>query len=218
MRSRISVRFSPVAVMPWLRRPITAWAGSGSRSISSATDSASSCVPHGCSRRSQECPPSRRARGGSRRRRGDAVDHPVLDRVHRHAAWLDAGRHAEDDASIRLVVPDDKQVVAPDGLELGLVHATRTHPESASRPSGGEVAVGEAAHLVEPHHAPQVALRQAPRTGNGAGTGQAGRGACPPHRLRRAISSPSQSSGSRSGRNSLSITSFPTFASGASRA
>ena len=47
MRSRISVRLSPVAVMPWLRRPITAWAGSGSRSISSATDSASSCVPHG---------------------------------------------------------------------------------------------------------------------------------------------------------------------------
>ena len=47
MRSRISIRLSPVAVMPWLRRPITAWAGSGSRSISSATDSASSCVPHG---------------------------------------------------------------------------------------------------------------------------------------------------------------------------
>ena len=47
MRSRISVRLSPVAVMPWLRRPITACAGSGSRSISSATASASSCVPHG---------------------------------------------------------------------------------------------------------------------------------------------------------------------------
>ena len=47
MRSRISVRLSPVAVMPWLRSPMTAWAGSGSRSISSATASASSCVPHG---------------------------------------------------------------------------------------------------------------------------------------------------------------------------
>ena len=47
MRSRISVRVSPVAVMPWLRRPITACAGSGSRAIRSATDSASSCVPQG---------------------------------------------------------------------------------------------------------------------------------------------------------------------------
>ena len=47
IRSRISVRLSPVAVMPWLRKPITACAGSGSCAISSATDSASSCVPHG---------------------------------------------------------------------------------------------------------------------------------------------------------------------------
>ena len=46
-RSRISVRLSPVHVMPWLRRPMTACAGSGSSVTRSATATASSCVPHG---------------------------------------------------------------------------------------------------------------------------------------------------------------------------
>ena len=47
IRSRISARLSPVTVIPWLRRPITAWPGSGSRASSSATLRASSSVPHG---------------------------------------------------------------------------------------------------------------------------------------------------------------------------
>ncbi len=46
-RSRISARLSPVQVIPWLRRPITAWAGSGSSATRSATATASSWVPHG---------------------------------------------------------------------------------------------------------------------------------------------------------------------------
>jgi hypothetical protein len=46
-RSRISVRLSPVQVMPWFRRPMTACAGSGSSATRSATASASCCVPQG---------------------------------------------------------------------------------------------------------------------------------------------------------------------------
>ena len=46
-RSRISERLSPVHVRPWLRRPITACAGSGSCATRSATATASCCVPHG---------------------------------------------------------------------------------------------------------------------------------------------------------------------------
>ncbi len=47
IRSRISVRLEPVAVIPWLRRPTTACAGSGAAATSAATLSASSEVPQG---------------------------------------------------------------------------------------------------------------------------------------------------------------------------
>ena len=47
IRSRISVRLSPVAVMPWLRSPTTACAGSGAAATSAATLDASSSVPQG---------------------------------------------------------------------------------------------------------------------------------------------------------------------------
>ena len=47
IRSRISVRPEPVAVIPWLRRPTTVCAGSGAAATSAATLSASSAVPHG---------------------------------------------------------------------------------------------------------------------------------------------------------------------------
>ena len=47
MRSKISSRLWPVMVRPWLRWPTTARDGSGAWRTSSATDSASSTVPHG---------------------------------------------------------------------------------------------------------------------------------------------------------------------------
>ena len=47
MRSKISSRLWPVMVRPWLRWPTTARVGSGAWRTSSATDSASSTVPHG---------------------------------------------------------------------------------------------------------------------------------------------------------------------------
>ena len=47
IRLRISVRLSPVAVIPWLRRPTTVCAGSGAAATSAATLSASSAVPQG---------------------------------------------------------------------------------------------------------------------------------------------------------------------------
>ena len=47
MRAKISSRLWPVIVSPWLRWPTTARDGSGAWRTSSATDSASSTVPHG---------------------------------------------------------------------------------------------------------------------------------------------------------------------------
>ena len=47
IRSRISVRLEPVAVIPWLRRPTTVCAGSGDAATRAATLSASSEVPQG---------------------------------------------------------------------------------------------------------------------------------------------------------------------------
>ena len=47
MRSKISSRLWPVMVRPWLRWPTTARLGSGASRTSSATDCASSTVPHG---------------------------------------------------------------------------------------------------------------------------------------------------------------------------
>jgi hypothetical protein len=47
MRAKISSRLWPVMVRPWLRWPTMARLGSGASRTSSATDSASSTVPHG---------------------------------------------------------------------------------------------------------------------------------------------------------------------------
>ncbi len=47
IRSMISSRLSPVAVMPWFRRPTIAREGSGAASMMSETARASSAVPHG---------------------------------------------------------------------------------------------------------------------------------------------------------------------------
>ena len=114
MRSRISVRLSPVAVMPWLRRPITACVG-----IRLAVDQVGDGLGE--------------LLGAARVvdvRRGDAlhpgvdvedradvgvrlVDHPVLDRVDGDAARLDPRRHADDHLRVRLVVAVTSRMSRP---------------------------------------------------------------------------------------------------------
>ena len=103
-RSRISDRLSPVHVRPWFRRPITACAGSGSSATRSATAIGELLRPARVVhvRRRDALHPrvhvQDRADVGVR-----LVDHPVLDRVHRHVPRLDSGRDAEHDHSALLV-------------------------------------------------------------------------------------------------------------------
>ena len=104
-RSKMSSRLCPVIVRPWLRRPTTARDGIG-------------CFPHEVGDRRREL--HRPARIVDVRRDGAvdpavyvqdradlgmfAVDHPVLDRVDRHATRRDAGRHAQHHDVARRVV------------------------------------------------------------------------------------------------------------------
>ena len=207
MRSRISGRLSPVAVMPWLRRPITACAGSGSRSIRLGDRLRELLRPARVVdvRRSDALHP-----GVHVEDRADVgvglVDHPVLDRVDRDAPGLDARRDADDHRRVRLVVAGDEQDVPPGDLELRLVDAARAHPEPPRVLARGEVAVREAADLVQPHHVAQVALVEELVHGERGGRRSS---SCirRPAAAIRVTSSPSHSSGSRSVRNSLSMTS-----------
>jgi hypothetical protein len=86
------------------------------------------------------------------------VDHPVLDRVHRHAPRLDPRRHADDHLRVLLVVARDEEDVAAGDLQLRLVDAARAHPEARRVLARREIPVREAADLVEAHHVAQVAL------------------------------------------------------------
>ena len=86
------------------------------------------------------------------------VDLPVLDRVDRDAARLDARRNAEDDLHVLGVVAGDEQDVTARYLELRLVDAAGAHPEARLVLAGREVAVGEPADPVEPLDVAQVVL------------------------------------------------------------
>ena len=68
------------------------------------------------------------------------------------------GGDADPHARVRLVVARHEQDVAARLLERGLVDAGGAHPEPRRVLAGGEVAVREAADLVEPHHVAEVAL------------------------------------------------------------
>ena len=84
-----------------------------------------------------------------------AVDHPVLDRVHRHAPWLDAGRNAQHDDVALGVVALDEQDVAADLTQRRLVDTARAHPELGAGPARGrrapsaDVAVAQATDAVQ---------------------------------------------------------------------
>ena len=208
----------PVAVMPWLRSPTTACAGSLSASMSAETLCASSSLPHGI------------VDVG----RGDAVDPGVHvdDRA-------DLGMLAGRSASARSRRPTPAAARPPAGrsapsrrrprrsrrragcpgrdLELALVDAARAHPEPRARPGArrGSRTRGRRSRRAAGCGGGRARPR-APRSGTARGADRRRRGGGRPRRSRAVCSSPSQSSGSRSARNSFSITSRAA-ASGASR-
>ena len=159
MRSRISSRLGPVTVIPWLRRPTTAWSGSGAWLTSSGDR------PRQLLRAARVV----HVRGVDALHprvdvddRADVrvllVDHPVLDRVHRDAAGLDVRRHAQHHAPVLRVVVRDEQDVAPGHFQAGLVHPARAHPEPTLVLARGQVPVGEPTDAVQALHVPELAL------------------------------------------------------------
>ena len=104
------------------------------------------------------------------------VDHPVLDRVDRHAARLDVRRHAEDHPRVARVVARHEQDVAVGLVELRLVDAARAHPEAVVVLARGEVAVGQAADRRRAAtRAGARARRAAPRSGTAPAAARARR-------------------------------------------
>ena len=100
------------------------------------------------------------------------VDHPVLDRVDRDAARLDAGRDAEDDAPVLLVVVRDEQDVAARAARASTCRRRSRSSRSGARPcaSRGCRRRGRRCRRGASRGAGR-ARRARPRSGTGSGAG-----------------------------------------------
>ena len=184
MRSRISVRVSPVAVMPWLRQADDRVRRVGRRATSSATLGPAPRVPHGKLTSVAAIPSTHACTCRIAPTLGVlAVDHPVLDRVDRDAPRLDVGRHAENDPPGGGVVAGDEQDVAAGSSSFDLSTPLALIQKRVVVLARGEVAVREAADRVEALDVAEVArARGAPRPGTAPAAARARRGACRPRR------------------------------------